>query len=88
MIRREEGTTHSVSSASSVVSFTRMWIIGRAKMRPATSRTHVDMNMFINLQVTSHHKQFRQRRTCTQWHLDSRKLDGVAAPYARGACRL
>lgn len=46
-------TTHRVSSAYSVVSFTRMWIMGRAKMRPATRRTHVEMNMFMNLWVAT-----------------------------------
>ena len=45
--RYEEECTYTASSTSSVWSLTRITIMGRAKMRPATSRTQVEMKMFM-----------------------------------------
>lgn len=44
--------TYIVSSTSSVWSFTRMYIMGRASNKPTANSVQVDMNIFINLGQT------------------------------------
>lgn len=41
--------THRVSSSNSVVSLTRRYTIGAAKIMPATVKPHVDKKMFMYL---------------------------------------
>ena len=95
-----ERNTYMVSSVSSDVSLTRMWIIGRAKISPATRSTHVEIKMFMNLRIGCHMQQDVSNPSM-HMHIasyghgagvgerrHSRELHRICTPYARGACGL
>lgn len=83
---RKTTTTYIVSSSRSVWFFTRTYSIGRAKTKPATQSTHVEMKMFMNLPRT-----VRQSSTLFSQYTDasdSREAYAIGAPHPSGSRRL
>lgn len=76
MFRERHQKTSYIVSSSSVVSFTLRWIIGRVNTSPATSKAHVDRNIFMYLRVGE------IRSTWLQWSGD-KKPYGIFTPSAR-----